>query len=67
MPASALATYPRAGEFTVYPGRPALEPMEVGVAYRLASENGPTLQLMLKICKEVVDLWETSGRKSPLA
>ncbi len=61
LPSTVFASHPLASEFMVVPSLPPLESMEVGVAYRLASEVEPTVQRLIHLSRDVIDDWHSHG------
>lgn len=63
VPTTVLANYAHAAEFIPYASDPPLEPMEVGVAYRAASEVGETVQHVVAVSHDVIKDWMRQGRR----
>lgn len=63
VPSTILPAYSRAAEFIRHRSDPPMEPMEMGVAWRLASEVGETLQHVLPLARSVIDGWMRDGRR----
>lgn len=63
VPSTILPAYSRSAEFVRLRCEPPLEPMEMGVAWRLASDVGETLQHVLPLARTVIDDWVRDGRR----
>lgn len=62
-PTTVLNAYSRIAEFHRPASNPPLEAMEVGVAYRMASEVGETVQHVVGLARETIDQWRAQGRR----
>ncbi|WP_342133027.1 LysR family transcriptional regulator [Hydrogenophaga sp. OTU3427] len=63
VPTTVLSSYAHAADFVSYASDPPLEPMEVGVAYRAASEVGETVQHVVSVSRDVIQDWMRHGRR----
>ncbi|MCK9511796.1 MAG: LysR family transcriptional regulator [Pigmentiphaga sp.] len=63
IPTTVCDAYARIGEFQRLASEPALEPMEVGAAHRIASEVGETVQHVLQLSRETIKDWTNHGRR----
>ncbi len=63
VPSTILPAYSRSAEFVRLGSEPPLEPMEMGVAWRLASEVGDTLKHVMPLARTVIDAWTRDGRR----
>lgn len=62
VPTTVLNSYSRISEFMRPGSLPALEAMEVGVAYRIASEVGESMQHVMELSRETIAEWMQQGR-----
>lgn len=63
VPTTVLPAYSRMSEFVRYSSTPALESMEMGVAYRAASDAGATIQHLLVVADAAIAQWRQQGRR----
>lgn len=63
VPTTVLSSYAHVAEFDRYASVPPLEPMEVGVAYRVASEVSETVQHVVEVSRDVIQDWMRQGRR----
>jgi DNA-binding transcriptional LysR family regulator len=63
VPTSVFNAYARGAEFSRCRSEPALEAMEVGVAYRMASEVAETVQHLVELARETIPDWMREGRR----
>lgn len=63
VPSTVFSSYSHVAEFDQYASDPPLEAMEVGVAYRAASEVGETVQHVVAVSRAVIQDWMNQGRR----
>lgn len=63
VPSTILPAYSRAADFVRHRCEPPMPAMEMGVAWRLASEVGETLEHTLPLARSVIDDWMRDGRR----
>ncbi len=63
VPTTILPAYTHMAEFRRHASQPPLDPMEVGVAYRTASDVADTVQHVTTLARQVIADWMKQGRR----